>query len=150
MLSHFSGVWLFVRLWTITHQVSLSKGFSRQEYCSGLPCPPPGDLLDPGSEPVSLTSPAMAGGFFTTTVTWETQSNMELGEKKGRKVFSNRQLANTGRGSWIGPENRSIFEKLLRVCRRGFSAPFFIKVIVFSPQTSLFHCVQVTHFHCIL
>ena len=68
MLSRFSGVWLFVTLWTVTHQVSLSKGFSRQEYCS---------------EPVSLTSPAMAGGFFTTTVTWETQSNMELGEKKG-------------------------------------------------------------------
>ena len=40
-------------------------GFSRQEYWSGLPCPPPGDLLNPGIEPTSLMSPPMAGGFFT-------------------------------------------------------------------------------------
>ena len=45
--------------------------FSRQEYWSGLPCPPPGDLPDPGTEPVSLLSPALAGGFFTTSATWE-------------------------------------------------------------------------------
>ena len=41
-------------------------GFPRQEYWSGLPFPPPGDLLDPGIKPVSLVSPALAGGFFTT------------------------------------------------------------------------------------
>ena len=44
---------------------SLSLGFSRQEYCSGLPFPAPGDLPDPGIEPVILASPALAGGFFT-------------------------------------------------------------------------------------
>ena len=48
-------------------------GFSRQEYWSGLPCPPPGDLPDPGIEPVSLLSPALAGGFFTISATWEAQ-----------------------------------------------------------------------------
>ena len=48
---------------TVVHQAPLSMGFSRQEYCSGLPCPSPGDLSDPGVEP---TSPALAGGFFTT------------------------------------------------------------------------------------
>ena len=48
-------------------------GFSRQEYWSGLPCPPPGDLLDPGIEPRSLTSPALASRFFTTSTTWEAQ-----------------------------------------------------------------------------
>ena len=47
-------------------------GFSRQEYWSGLPCPPPGDLPDPGIEPESLMSPALEGEFFTTSVTWET------------------------------------------------------------------------------
>jgi len=47
--------------------------FSRQEYWSGLPCSPPGDLPDPGIKPASLTSPVLAGGFFTTSVTWETQ-----------------------------------------------------------------------------
>ena len=46
-------------------------GFSKQEHWSGLPCPPPGDLPDPGIEPMSLTSPALAGRFFTTRATWE-------------------------------------------------------------------------------
>ena len=45
--------------------------FSRQGYWSGLPCPPLGDLPDPGIEPVSLMSPALAGEFFTTSATWE-------------------------------------------------------------------------------
>ena len=48
-------------------------GFSRQEYWSELPCPSPGDLPDPGIEPGSHTSPALAGGFFTTSTTWEAQ-----------------------------------------------------------------------------
>ena len=53
----------------IAQQASLSVGFSRQEYWTGLPCPPPGDLPDPGIEPASLMSPALAGGFFTTSTT---------------------------------------------------------------------------------
>ena len=69
MLSHFSHVQLFVTLWTVGHQAPLSMGFSRQEYRSGLPCPPPGDLPDPEMELVSLVSPAWAGGFFTTSTT---------------------------------------------------------------------------------
>ena len=46
-------------------------GFSRQEYQSGLSCPPLGDLPDPGIEPAFLTSPALANGLFTTSTTWE-------------------------------------------------------------------------------
>ena len=46
-------------------------GLSRQEQWSGLPCPPPGDLSDPGTEPTSLMSPALAGRFFTTNAPWE-------------------------------------------------------------------------------
>ena len=53
-------------LWTVARQAPLSMGFPRQEYWSGLPFPFPGDLLDPGIELTSLTSPAMTGGFFTT------------------------------------------------------------------------------------
>ena len=71
MLSLLSCVWLFGTIWTIAHQAPLSMGFSRQEYWSWLPCPSPGDLPDPGIEPTSLASPALAGGFFTTSVTWE-------------------------------------------------------------------------------
>ena len=46
-------------------------GFSKQEYWSGLPFPPPADLPSPGTEPTSLTSHALAGRFFTTGATWE-------------------------------------------------------------------------------
>ena len=48
MLSHFSRVQLFAAPWTVAHQAPLSMGFHRQEYWSGLPCPPPGNLPDPG------------------------------------------------------------------------------------------------------
>ena len=44
------------------HQAPLSVGFSRQEYWSGLPCPPPGDLVNSGTEPISLVSPALQAG----------------------------------------------------------------------------------------
>ena len=59
---------LFTTPWTAAHQVPLSMGFSRQEYGSGFPFPSPGDLPDPGTEPVSLVSPAVAGGFLTTAL----------------------------------------------------------------------------------
>ena len=70
MLSH---VQVFVTPWTVARQAPLSVGFSRQEYCSGLSCPPLGNLPNPGIEPTSLASPALAGRFFTTVDTWETQ-----------------------------------------------------------------------------
>ena len=57
--------------WTVAHQAALSMGFSRGECWNGLPCVPPGVLPDPGIEPVTLTSPALAGMFFTTSTTWE-------------------------------------------------------------------------------
>ena len=69
MLSRFSYVRLFLILWTIACQAPLSMGFSRQEYWSGLPCPPPGDHPNSGIKPVFLTSSAMAGGFFTVSAT---------------------------------------------------------------------------------
>ena len=56
-------VQLFVILWTVTHQAPLAMGFPRQEYWCGLLFPSPGDLPNPGIEPVH---PALAGGFFTT------------------------------------------------------------------------------------
>ena len=66
----FSHVQLFATLWTKARKAPLSMGFSRQEYCSGLSYPPPGDLSNPGIEPVSY-APALAGEFFTTSDTWE-------------------------------------------------------------------------------
>ena len=69
MLSHFSRVHLFATPWTVACQAPLSMGFSRQEPWNGLPCPPQGDPPDPGIEPVSFESPALAGIFFTTSIT---------------------------------------------------------------------------------
>ena len=71
MLSRFSRSQLCVTPWTAARQAPLSKGFSKQEYLSGLPCPPPGDLPNPGIEPKPPMSPVLAGGFFTTNTTWE-------------------------------------------------------------------------------
>ena len=72
MLNRFSHVLLFA---TVAHQAPLSMGFSRQEYWSGLPCPPPGDLRNSG---IKLTSPALAGGFFPTSTTWDTLKEILL------------------------------------------------------------------------
>ena len=67
--SLFSRVQLLGSPWTVARQAPLSMGFSRQEYWSGLPFPE--DLPDPRIQPTSLTSPTLAGGFFTTSATWE-------------------------------------------------------------------------------
>ena len=69
-----SSVQLFVTPWTVARQAPLIMGFSRQEYWSGLPFPPPGDLPDPGIKPESSASPTLAGGFFSSApycATWE-------------------------------------------------------------------------------
>ena len=60
-------------LWIVACQAPLSREYSRQQYWSGLPCPPPGDASDPGIQPTSLMSPALANEFFffTNNVTWE-------------------------------------------------------------------------------
>ena len=74
----------------------LYMGFSRQEYWSGLPCPPPGDLPNPGMEPASLASlasPAFPGRFFTTSATWEAHYdqivNIHWITEKAREVQKN-------------------------------------------------------------
>ena len=66
-----SVVFDFVTLWTLALQAPLTMRFFRQEYWSGFPCPSPGDLPNPAIKPVSLMTPALTVGFFTTNVTWE-------------------------------------------------------------------------------
>ena len=73
LLSCFNHVQLFATLWTIAYQAPLSMGFFRQESWSGQPCPLPEDLPNLGIESVSLTSPALAGRFLTTSKTWDAQ-----------------------------------------------------------------------------
>ena len=62
----------------VARQAPLSMGFTRQEYWSGLPYPPPGNLPHPGTEPASLTSPTLAAGFFTTSATWEVTRQLSV------------------------------------------------------------------------
>ena len=66
-----SRVRLFATPWTVAYQAPPSMGFFRQEYWSGLPFPSPGDLPNPGIEPMSPAVPALTGGFFTVGTTWE-------------------------------------------------------------------------------
>ena len=73
--------------WTTAHQAPLSMGFSRQEYWSGLPFPPPGELSDPGIKP---TSPALAGRFFTTEPPRKPQES--TGECEQMKLISLKKL----------------------------------------------------------
>ena len=62
----------FVMPWTVSRQAPLSMGFPMHEDWRGLPFPSPRDLPDPGTERASLMSPALAGGFFIPSATWET------------------------------------------------------------------------------
>ena len=71
VLSHFSCVRFFATLCTIATRLHCPWGFSRQEYWSGLPGPPPGDFSLPGIEPLSLVYSALTAGFFTASATWE-------------------------------------------------------------------------------
>ena len=90
MLSHFSHVRLFATLWTVAHQASLSLGFSRQEYWNRLPCPPPGDLPDPGVEPMSLMSPALqADSLLLSHHRSQIKQRLEIfrGKNDERKAF---------------------------------------------------------------
>ena len=66
VVSTSQGCQTLVTLWIVAHQATLSVGFPRQEYWSGLSFPTPGDLPDPGIKPASLVSLALAGRFFTT------------------------------------------------------------------------------------
>ena len=66
----FSSVQLFETLWTVAHQAPLSMGFSKPKYWSGLPFPPPGDHPNPEIKPMSLMSPVLTGGCFTTRATY--------------------------------------------------------------------------------
>ena len=67
----------FVTQWTVAHQTPMSMGFPRQEYWSGLPCPPPGDLPNSRIEPTSVRAPALTGRFFTTSATWESHEFLQ-------------------------------------------------------------------------
>ena len=87
---------LFATPWTVGHQAPLSMGFSRQEYCSGLPFSISEDPVcvscDPGIQCVSPVSPALTGGFFTTSATWEAQGLVLITHNFMYVNFSGKQV----------------------------------------------------------
>ena len=90
LFSHFSHVWLFVTTWTVVHQAPLTMGFFRQEYCSGLPCPPPGDLPDPGIKPTSPASLVLQADSLTTEPPGKPDGLVRSHKKEGNlSIWSN-------------------------------------------------------------
>ena len=94
-----------LRLMTVAHQAPPSTRFSRQEHWSRQPCPPWGDLPDVGIEPVGLTSPTLAGGFFTTSTTWVAQHYKSPNNRRTvmlmRQSPTGRELLSIHRGPGI-------------------------------------------------
>ena len=84
VLSHFSRFWVFVTLWTVAHQAPPSMEFSRQEYWSGLPCPPPGDLPKPRDQ---AQASHIAGRFFIIWATWEAHTYITNGKISAKIKF---------------------------------------------------------------
>ena len=101
MLSHFNHVQLFVAPWTVAHQPSLSMRFSRKEYWSGLPCPPPGDLLNPGMESTSFMSPALAGVSIYVESRKIVQMNL-FAKKKQRHRCREQMYGHQGENGKVG------------------------------------------------
>ena len=96
MLSCFSHVQLFETPWTVAHQFPLSIEFPRQEYWSGLPCPPPGDLPSPEIEFMSLISSALAEKFF---MTWEARGQRRSSILLGWRLRDETSYANQAAGT---------------------------------------------------
>ena len=97
LLSRFGRVRLFATPWPVDLQAPLFMGFSSEEYWSGLPFPSLGDLPDPGIKPMSLMSPALGGGFFTTSATWEAlMKPVPVAKKDGDCCFKKWQQRGTG------------------------------------------------------
>ena len=113
VVRHFSPVQLLGTPWTVARQAPLSMGFSRQEDWSGLPRPRPGHLPDPGMEPACLLCPALAGGLFTTSTTWQVQylifkvkgkclpACVGTGFPSGCKSFARISVAQTDWPFWV-------------------------------------------------
>ena len=111
-----SHVRLFATQATVAHQAPLSMRFSRQECWSGLPFPSPGELLDPGIEPVTLRFPALAGGFLTTSTSWEALQFTSQNLSKSWGIDGSRSLRKWRRRLKYGWVLKGHFKKQLDPC----------------------------------
>ena len=124
-----SRVRFFVTPWAVAHQSPLPMESSRQEYQGGLPFPTPGDLPDPGIEPASLTSPVLAGTFFTTALpgrplqwgvcTLQLESSPHSSQLERAQVQQQR-LSTAKNGRWeIWTELTRILSRMARLLERN-------------------------------
>ena len=133
-LSHFSHVLLIVILWNVIYQTPLSIGFTRKEYWSGLPWPPPKDLPDPGIKPLSPAAPAWKVDFLTTE--WPGKPVCVCGQEVStHSYFFTNLLHKLMQDSWfmLG------FEKHILLCLRQYHISW-ADLFVFS---------RLSHFHFI-
>ena len=114
--------------WITARQAPLSMGFSRQEHWSELPFSPVGDLPDPGIKPVSLMSPALAGGFFTTSATWEALFLFHFAD-----FFFFKQI-----------------ESLWQPCTFPMTFAQFVSKFVSVSHFGNFHNISKFHYYCLL
>ena len=106
VLSCFHHVRHFLTLWTVAHQAPLSMGFSRQEYWSGLPCSPPGDLPNPGIEPTFPVAPALQADslLLSSQESPSVVNSMPCKKKKKIGRMTSRQLKES-KVKWGGLES---------------------------------------------
>ena len=115
VLSHFHRVQLCAALWTVSLQAPLCMGLFRQEYWSGLPCPPPGIFPTQGLNPCLLHQPALTSGFFTASTSWEAQVLHGVGQNvcSGFSIISCRK---TRTNFLASPILLHIYRKLRAPC----------------------------------
>ena len=132
VLCRFSYVQLFVTAWTVAHQAFLSMGFPRQEYWSGLPCPPPGDLPNPRIKP---TSPALQGDSWPMTHQWSLEGRSR-GWPMQKSQSSGAEMSELGRCCWCVIEKR-------KMVIRGKGTDFWDSTLYFPwvkyPRPALVH-----------
>ena len=128
-----------VTLWAVAHQAPLSMEFSRPVYWSGLPHPPPGGLPKPGIEPLFLASPALVGGFFTTSATWETQRRWLY---NGKRIYStewwNNYLCTHSILGYVSKKSKNITSKIKMHFIVHSSIIYYFGSLIFSKINSFF------------
>ena len=135
---------LFESCLTLRDPRLLSMGFSRQEYWSGLPCPSPGDLPNPGIKLTSLVFPALAGGLFITSTTWKTwQKTVWKWEVKVLIVQSCPTLCDPMDCSLPGPSVHGILQARIL---EWAGIPFFRGIFLTQGSNpGLLHCRQIIY-----
>ena len=137
--SCFSCVQLSETLWIIAFQAPLSMGFFRQEYWSGPLCPPPGDLPDPGMEPNSLMSTALANRFFTISTIWGAHDNIyetinslsqsEINKPMNKELCSLSWDVETLAGRlWMGTNNNRMEKSCAGLSGNTWSSPPVLQI----------------------